>query len=137
MVGFALRSDHFFLTSFPAMLPRILPRTLRTSQPRGTFFVHRLYQNRKHGVLSPETSRNPTASAEQLKTSHPPSPKEVPLTIESHGPVIQNPRHAKNVVFLIFHILIVVNFVPDRYLSYNSQGRRRIGSFIGGRCKTV
>lgn len=46
---------------------------------------------------SSQVAENPTSSAEQVPTSQPSAPKEVPLTIDSHGPITQNPNHTKKV----------------------------------------
>ena len=79
---------------------RILPRTLRSCSPRSIVAINRRGQFRLYSNGAAEARDNPTSSAEQVPTSHPPSPKQVPFTIESHGPVKQNPQHAKKVLSL-------------------------------------
>jgi hypothetical protein len=115
---------------FPVMVVQIPLRTLRTCQPRGVLSIYRLCQNRKYGYLSPDAKRNLITPSAQIKASPSLSSKEVPLTIESHGPVIQNPKHTKKAVSCTYDVLMAVIFFSDKYLSDDSQGCGRIGSLI-------
>ena len=90
------------------MALRILPRTVLSSAPKRFVAV---YQSRRYSFAD-SAKNNPTSSAEQALTSPPLSRKEVPLTIDSHGPVTQNPKHTKKVIYSLY-MLIAVIFIPD------------------------
>ena len=80
------------------MALRILPRAARAHAPKRFVPACQLYQGRRYSHAVTKAKNHPTSSAEQVPTSQASSPKEVPLTIESHGPVTQNPNHTKKVV---------------------------------------
>jgi hypothetical protein len=54
--------------------------------------------NRLYRAYATQAHENPTSSAHQIPTGEAPSPHEVPFTVDSHGPLIQNPKHNKKVV---------------------------------------
>lgn len=81
-------------------------RILRTIRPNGLgriSLAYRIYQARKYTNTTTQANDNPTTSAERVLTSQPSSAKEIPLTINSHGPIIQNPKHTKRVTCQFKH----------------------------------
>jgi hypothetical protein len=82
------------------MALRLVPRTLRLARPRIAANGPRPAALVRQYVTS-QPKENPTSSAEQISTSAPPAPKEVPLTAKSHGPFKQNPNLAGNVGFRV------------------------------------
>jgi hypothetical protein len=83
------------------MTLRVLPRVVRAHVPKRFVPTWRLYQGRRYSNAATETKNSQTSPAKQAPTSEASSPKDVPLTIESHGPVTQNPKHTKQVVSLL------------------------------------
>lgn len=82
------------------MALRVLPRAVHAHVPKRFVPLHRLYQGHRYSNAT-EAKPNPTLSDGQVRTSPASLSKEVPLTIESHGPVTQNPKHAKQVLSLL------------------------------------
>ena len=87
---------------FILMSLRYLPRTLKT-RPR-PIYPTRIYTNQYHrpqrqfhSTGTTEAKENPTSSAEHVATSESASPKQVPLTAESHRTIKQDPNLAKQV----------------------------------------
>jgi hypothetical protein len=89
--------DFASVIAIAIMALRILPRALRSCRLRTTVNVGRVYQIQRYSTGAAENKDKPASSAEHVPTSHPPFAKQVPLTVDSHGPVKQNPQHTKNV----------------------------------------
>lgn len=89
-------------TSIPAftMSLRLIPRTVRSLRgPSALVLAEQTYIRQERRYASSQARENPTSSAEQIpSSSEPVSAKQVPLTIESHGPIAQNPNHTKKVL---------------------------------------
>jgi hypothetical protein len=113
------------------MALRVLPRTLRSCRYRQSATVRTSYrptirqQCHLYSTATSEVKDNPTSSAEQVPTSQPSSPKQVPLTVDSHTEIIRNPKHTKQVSFRILELTLVIVHA-DRHIPFNSQGSRRI-----------
>src|SRR5436190_24360862 len=77
---------------------RMLPRALQVKGPKNFVPVCQLYRGRRYADIAAKAK---DISAEQVPTSRSPSSKEVPLTVDSHGPVTQNPNLSKKVLLLL------------------------------------
>jgi hypothetical protein len=79
------------------LLPRALPRTLRSYSSAKRAVVSGIHAGQGRRYATSQARENPTSSAEQVSTSQPVSAKEIPLTIDSHAEITRNPNHTQKV----------------------------------------